>query len=202
MSGMIDRLMRSSVDRALKMQPRRTQRVADELLYAAPSAREDVGAVREAGERLVRAGFCPAGLGAIAVRRTPKRAAITAIGADLSALDNRHLESVDLDDRVSPALAALRSGAEAAVYAFPPTLLALVSEGVELFVGVSDLADVAGPVAIVDSVDAIRSGVTVVAGRGVVSGHEDPLAAVARLEAAEALAIITLTRLSIRRTAE
>lgn len=202
MSGMIDRLMRSSVDRALKMQPRRTQRVADELLYAAPSAREDVGAVRQAGERLVRAGLCPGGLGAIAVRRTAKRAAITAVGADLSALDNRHLESVDLDDRVSPALAALRAGADAAVYAFPPTLLALVAEGVDVAIDVSDLADVAGPVRVVDSIDDVRSGVTVISGRGVVSGHDDPLAAVARLEATEALAVVTLARLSIRRTAE
>lgn len=199
MSGMIDRLMRSSVDRALRMQPKRTQKVADELLYAAPSAREDVGAVRAAGIRLVEQGLCPAGLGSIAVRRSPKRAVLTAIGADLSALDNRHLESVDIDDRVSPALAALRAGAEAAVYAFPPTLLALVAQGVELETGVSDLADIVGEVRVVDHLDDIRSGLGVLSGRGVVSGHDDPLAAVARLEAAEALARITVIRHSLRR---
>lgn len=199
MSGMIDRLMRSSVDRALRMQPKRTQKVADELLYAAPSAREDVGAVRAAGIRLVEQGLCPAGLGSIALRRSPKRAVLTAIGADLSALDNRHLESVDIDDRVSPALAALRAGAEAAVYAFPPTLLALVAQGVELETGVSDLADIVGEVRVVDALDDIRSGLGVLSGRGVVSGHDDPLAAVARLEAAEALARITVIRHSLRR---
>ncbi len=199
MSGMIDRLMRSSVDRALKMQPRRTQKVADELLYAAPSAREDVGVIRAAGARLVDQGMCPAGLGSIAVRRSPKRAALTAIGADLSALDNRHLESVDIDDRVSPTLAALRAGAEAAVYAFPPTLLALLAEGVELETGVSDLADIVGEIRVVDHLDDIRSGLAVLSGRGVVSGHDDPLAAVTRLEAAEALARITVIRHSLRR---
>jgi hypothetical protein len=158
-----------------------------------------VGVIRAAGARLVDQGMCPAGLGSIAVRRSPKRAALTAIGADLSALDNRHLESVDIDDRASPALAALRAGAEAAVYAFPPTLLALVAEGIELETGVSDLADIAGEIRMVDHVDDIRSGLAVLSGRGVVSGHGDPLAAVTSLEAAEALARITAIRHSLRR---
>jgi hypothetical protein len=85
------------------------------------------------------------------------------------------------------------------VYAFPPTLLALLAEGVELEPAVSDLANIAGEILKVDRVDDVRSGLCVLSGRGVVSGHDDPLAAVARLEAAEALARITAIRHSVRR---
>lgn len=199
MSGMIDRLMRSSVDRALRMQPKRTQKVADELLYAAPSSREDVAAIRAAGEALVRAGFVPLGLGAVAVRRSPTRAAVTAVGIDLAAIDNRHIESVDMMDRVTPALAALRAGADAAVHAYPPTLVALVAEGFDLDPGVAELSDTVGPVLVVDDVDAVRSGLSVVRGHGVVAGHDSPQAAAARMEAAEAAARITYIRHALRR---
>lgn len=199
--GLIDRFMRSSVDRALKMQPRRTQKMADEFLYASPSAKDDVAAIRAAGERLVSGGLCPPGMGAIAVRRSTGRATLTAVGSDLRAIDNRHLESVDLDDRISPALAALRAGAGAAIYAFPPTLLALVAEEGTLDSTVSDLAGIVGGLNVVTGVDDVRSGLTVIRGRGVVSGHDDPLAAVARIEAAETLATITNLRRTLRSNA-
>ncbi len=196
---MFDRLMRGSVERAMKMQPRRTQRVADEFLYSSPSAREEVAAIRQVGARLVGGGLSPPSAGSIAVRRSDTKAGVTLAGADLGAIDNRSLETVDLTDRATPALAGLRAGSNAAVYAFPPHLLALIAAGGEIEPMVSDLADRVGEVTIAASVDDVRSGLTVLEGRGVVATHDDVLDALGRLEAAETLARITIIGHSFRR---
>lgn len=197
--GVLDRLMRSSVERAMKMQPRRTQKMADEYLYASPSGREEVAELRAVGKRLVDAGLSPAFDGSIAVRRSDRRASVTHRGADLGAIDNRSMESVDLADRSSPALAGLRAGAEAAIYAYPPHLLALTSSDGLPDPTVSDLADRAGDLAVVSAEDDIRTGLTVLTGRGVVATHDTPSEALARLEAAEMLARITIIRQNMRR---
>lgn len=119
--GIVDRLMRGSVERALKMQPRRTTTIRDELLYAAPQTRDLVASISAAGRRLVDGGLAPRTAGAIAVRRSPTSATRTRPGADLGALDNRMLESVDIDD--DPVLAALRHDG-AAIRCWPPALVA------------------------------------------------------------------------------
>jgi ribulose-5-phosphate 4-epimerase/fuculose-1-phosphate aldolase len=197
--GLLDRMMRSSVDRAMRMQPRRTSKVVDEFLYSAPSARDEVAAVHAAAARLVTAGLSPLTLGSVAVRRSATKATITALDADLSAIDNRHLETVDIDDGASPALAAIRAGAAAAVWAFPPHLMAAVAQGVAM-PETGRLASAAGPIAVAGSLGEARSGLTVVTGEGAVAGHDDPLAAVTRLEAAEAMARIAIIEHTIRRT--
>ena len=131
--------------------------------------------------------------------RSDTKASVTLAGIDLGAIDNRSLETVDLSDRSSPSLAGLRAGSNAAVYAFPPNLLALFAGGGELVPVVSDLADRIGEVTIAASVDDVRSGLTVLEGRGVVATHDDVLDALGRLEAAETLARITVIGYSLRR---
>lgn len=197
--GVFDRLMRGSVDRALRMQPKKTQRVADELLYASPAAREEVAAMRVAGTRLVDGGLTAPSVGAIAIRRGDDRATVTTVDVDLRSIDNRHLESVGLADRRSPVMAGLRAGGRASIYAFPAHILALASSGAPLEPVVSDLADVVGSMTVVDDVDEIRTGLTALRGRGVISTHDDPVAAVARLEAAELLAHLTIVQQRMRR---
>jgi hypothetical protein len=121
--GLINRWMKGSVDRALAMQPRRTSRVRDEYLYSAPSARELVAEVADAGRRLVDGGLAPRTAGAIAVRRNETTATRTALGADLSNLDNRMLESVAID-RGDPVVSAVRYD-DAVILCWPPALSAL-----------------------------------------------------------------------------
>lgn len=197
--GVFGRLMRSSVDRALDMQPKRTQRVADDLLYASPSAREEVASIRSAGARLVECGMLLPSVGSIAVRRGDGRATVTIAGSDLSSLDNRSLESVELSDRRTPAMAGLRAGGRAAIHAFPPYVLVLAGQGWSWDDAVSDLVDIVGSVEYADDVDGVRTGLTVIAGRGVVATHDDPLAVARRLEAAELLARITIIKQQTRR---
>jgi hypothetical protein len=120
---LINRWMKGSVDRALQMQPRRTSKVRDELLYAAPSAREVVAEIADAGKRLVEGGLAPRTAGAIAVRRNETTATRTALGADLSALDNRMLESVEID-RGDPVVNAVRFD-DTVILCWPPALSAL-----------------------------------------------------------------------------
>jgi hypothetical protein len=121
--GIVSRLMKGSVDRALEIQPRRTSKVRDEYLYAAPSARELVAEVADAGRRLVEGGLAPRTAGAIAVRRNETNATRTAVGADLSTLDNRQLESVDIS-RGDPVVSAVRYD-DAVILCWPPALSAL-----------------------------------------------------------------------------
>ncbi len=188
--GILDRFMRSSVERALAMQPRRTKKIADEYLYAAPAARPDIEAIRAAARRMVDAGLSSPGLGAVAVRRSPSTVTRTIPGADLGVIDARHLETVDgaSDDPLVGAAMAVG----AAVFAHPVSLLALARSG---SLGspdhiVTSLAAAAGPTAVDDRPAA--EGVWVVPGVGVVAAADDPGAAVIRLEAAERLAAITL----------
>lgn len=121
--GLVSRLMKGSVDRALEMQPRLTSRLRDEYLYSAPSARETVAEIADAGRRLVEGGLAPRTVGAIAVRRTEDSATRTEPGADLSDLDNRRLQSVKIatDDAV---VNALRFDG-AAILCWPPALSGL-----------------------------------------------------------------------------
>lgn len=198
--GALDRLMRASVERAQQMQPKRMQRAVGEHLYAAPSAREEVEAISRAAARMVAAGLALLTSGSVAVRHSAKSATITAPGADLSSIDNRHLERVSLADTVSPALAAVRAGAPAAVWGFPPSLLSLAATGIELEPVSEDLARLAGSATHVDTLDEAGSGLTVVVGRGVVAGHSDPEAAVDRLAAAEALARMTIIKRTLGST--
>jgi hypothetical protein len=197
--GVFDRLMRASVDRAQRMQPKRTQRVADELLYASPAARDDVAAIRNAAARLVAVGIMLPTVGAVALRRNDDRATVTIAGTDLTRVDNRSVESIPLADRRTPAMAGIRAGGEAAIHGFPTHVIALCDAGEVWDESVSDLVDVAGALRVVSEVDDIRTGLTVLRGRGVVSTHDDPVAAAARMEAAEILARMTIIRHTMRR---
>jgi ribulose-5-phosphate 4-epimerase/fuculose-1-phosphate aldolase len=193
---LVDQAMRSSVERAMRLQPRGTRRLADELLYTAPAERETVAALRVAGARLVEAGLTLPTAGAVAARHGPSAMTISRRGVDVARLDGRHLVRLpleggadDADDDVPETADLLgrliAGGAGAAVWAHPVSLLACAAAGIEPDGSVSsDLAESAETV-------------TVVTGRGVVAAGHDPQDAVARLEAAERLAEITL---AVRRT--
>lgn len=152
--GIVSRWMKGSVERALEMQPRRTSRVRDEYLYSAPSAREAVAAIADAGRRLVDGGLAPRTAGAIAVRRTDDGATRTEPGVDLSVLDNRKLQAVKIegDDAV---VSALRFDA-AAILCWPPALSALEGplEPVRSLAGLlPEITDELGPARIVSNDD-------------------------------------------------
>jgi ribulose-5-phosphate 4-epimerase/fuculose-1-phosphate aldolase len=184
----VDQAMRSSVERAMRLQPRGTRRMADELLYTAPSERETVAAVRAAGHRMVEAGLTLPTAGVVAVRQGPSSMTISRRGVDVARLDGRHLVRMSTDGEVDddvPETAGLlgrliAGGAGAAVWAHPVSLLACAAAGVEPDGSVS--SDLAAP----------AETVTVLPGRGVVAAGNDPQDTVARLEAAERLAEITL----------
>ena len=124
--GMISRLMKGSVDRALRMQPRRAGAVRDEMLYAAPSARELVAEIANAGARLVEAGLSPRVGGVIVVRKSEGSGTRTLADADLGSIDNRSLETVSLGSG-DPVLSSLEHG-DAVIKAWPPELLAVGSD--------------------------------------------------------------------------
>jgi ribulose-5-phosphate 4-epimerase/fuculose-1-phosphate aldolase len=189
--NVVDQAMRSSVDRAMKLQPRGTRRVADELLYTGPSERDTVAALRAAGARLVEAGLSVSTAGAVAARQGPATMTISRRGADLARLDGRHLvrlrlDGHDADDDVAAPAGAIAlarlidGGAAAAAWAHPVFLLACAAAGVEPDPSVSSELAV------------LAQTVTVLPGEGVASPGDDPLDAVARLEAAERLAQITI----------
>ncbi len=186
--------MRGSVDRASRMQPKRLDRAVNDHLYAAPSARDEVASIAEAAARMDRLGFAPAGMAAVAVRRSPGRATVTAAGCDLGAVDNRDLESVPIrgdrgPDR--PVVAGLSDEHQATVWCYPPLLLACSVGGHEIQAVNADLADVAGRIEMVETLDGaglVAASVLVVVGRGVLGVGATPLQALHRIEAAEALA--------------
>jgi ribulose-5-phosphate 4-epimerase/fuculose-1-phosphate aldolase len=193
---LVDQAMRSSVERAMRLQPRGTRRMADELLYTAPAERETVAAVRAAGARMVEAGLALPTAAAVAARHGPSSMTISRRGVDVARLDGRHLVRLPLDGQADddvPETADLlgrliAGGAGAAVWAHPVSLLACAAAGIEPDGSVS--SDLAGS----------AETVTVVPGRGVVAAGHDPQDAVSRLEAAERLAEITLAVRSVRRT--
>lgn len=185
--GVLARLTKSSVDLALRIQPRRTARVRDDILYAAPAERETVSEIREAGARLVAAGLAPTTLGMIAVRRNDATITRTIPGTDLRLIDNRFLESVGADDP-HPAVAALQS-APAAVWGYPPYLLAMQDTQPIRQIGIEELRAVVGEIMLDPPL--LGDGVCVLPGRGVVATGADPGEAVTRLEAAELLAKIS-----------
>lgn len=183
--GLLTRLTKISADAALRMQPKRTAHVRDDILYAAPAERDTVKEFRDAGERLVAAGLTPATLGAIAVTRTDATNTRTIAGADLRRIDNRMLETVAESDS-HPVVAALRF-ADAAVWAHPTHLLAL-TDTVGL-VGSGELRDLVGDIQL-DPISPVV-GVSILSSRGVVATGADPGDAVTRLETAELLAKIS-----------
>jgi len=199
--GVLDRVIRASTEWGMRMQPRRAERVSDEYLYAAPSFRDQVAAIRDAGAVLVQAGMSPSvGGGGIAVRRSAKTTAVTSPGANLGAIDNRHLTTVEVGDPRFPALTAIRAGAETAVWAFPSSLLALANSGVGIEPVSTDLATLTGTVLMIDSLEDAGPGLSVIRGRGVVSGADDVGQAVTRIQAAEALAWMTIVAATLRRS--
>lgn len=191
--GLLDRLMRRSVDRALDMQPKRVRAVADEVRFAAPSAREEVAAVADAARRLVAGRLALPTLGRVAVRRTDRVAVVTAPGADLSDLTGASMTTVHLDgdDATEPLLVPIRAGSGAAVLGQPVALLALAGSD-PVLADLPALAGVAGPV----TWGGVPSGpgVGVDPAWGAVAAGHDPAEAVTRLEAAERLAEITIER--------
>lgn len=191
--GILDRMIRSSVDRALRMQPKRSQKVADEYLYTSPAARPDVEEIRNASARLVSSGLTTSSLGRVVVRRSDKSVTQVVPGKDLTAVDARHLETVDVNDGDIVVLAAASTGA--AVLAHPVSLLALSLTGRTPERSVGALSELAGPIEIAGVLPSYGEGVWIVPSLGVVSVASDVGAAVTRLEAAERLAAITvLTR--------
>ncbi len=198
--GWVDRFIRSSVESAVRMQPRRITRIVDENLYGAPSAREEVAAFAAAGARMVRAGLAPSTVGGIAVRRSETSATTVVPGADLAEIDNRTLSSVKIGGSDLPAVMALAAGHAAAAWGMPPALMALASVNRLPETLSADLALLAGELGRAESPDEAIEGVTVVFGRGVIATHATLLEAVTRMEAAEALADMTIKRDTVRRT--
>jgi hypothetical protein len=115
--------MQRSVDRAMQMQPRRTARIRDDLLYSAPSSREVVAAIADAGRRLVEGRLAPRALGAIAVRRNDATVTVTREGCDLAAIDNRELETVPADG--AGWWSEPLTHGEAAIRCWPPALVSI-----------------------------------------------------------------------------
>ncbi|NOY55292.1 MAG: hypothetical protein GXP34_04820 [Actinobacteria bacterium] len=182
--------MRRSVDRAVQMQPRRVDRIRNDLLYAAPSERDLVAEIRRAGERLLAAGLAPPTLGALAVRRSAKSATRTAVGTDLGCIDNRALDTVPINDS-EPLVTALASH-EAAAWGVPPMLLTLAESGRVPDAVVDSMSEAAGSIRLGVATGPFPEGVTVIRGIGVVAAGRDLDDAVTRLEAAEILATITV----------
>lgn len=188
--GVLDRWMRASVRRAIQMQPKRVRKVADDYLYAAPSAREDIEEIRSACRRLVGTGLTSSSLGRVAIRRTAHAVTQVVPGTDLAAVDARHLQTADrsVDDPVVVAAAACG----AAVLAHPTSLMALAARGRTPETTLTALADQAGPIEIVPTPPSGVEGVWVVPSMGAIAVGNDVGGAVTRLEAAERLAQITL----------
>ena len=186
----IDRAIRSSVDRAQKMQPRRVRRVAEETLYSAPAQRSLVEDLRSAGEYLISAGLGTRAGSVVAVRRSDRSVAVTRTDTDLTAVDGRSIETAPVAPDGDP-VARTAALVGAAVWAHPPALLALAARGGSVDASTSrGLAGRCGP--IVSGDDLREPGVGVVAGEGVLAAGSSAVDAVARLEAAERLAPITL----------
>jgi hypothetical protein len=188
--GLFDRWMRTSVQRALRMQPKRVSKVADEYLYAAPRAREEIEAIRNACRRLVETGLTSSSLGRVAMKRTEHAVTQVEPGSDLAAVDARHLQTADRSKSDLVVDAAAEAGA--AVLAHPPSLLALTATGRIPDTQLVALAEQAGPIEIVDEPPLGRSGVWVVPSQGAIAVDSEVAGAVTRLEAAERLAAITL----------
>lgn len=114
--SLIDRAIHASAQMALRIQPRRVDRVAGELLYSSPSKREDVAEIRRVGILMVSAGLTPPGLGRIALR---SGRSVTVTEGSLDLVDARHLRPASDDDLL--VRAAARVGA--ALLAFPEGIL-------------------------------------------------------------------------------
>lgn len=184
----IDRAIRSSVARAQRMQPGRVRRVAEETLYSSPAQRPLVEDVRSARDYLVSTGLGTAAASTVAVRRTDRTVAVTREGSMAAEIDGRSLETVSAD---AGPLARAAAAVGAAVWAHPPALMALAAADRRVDESVSrDLAECCGR--IVFGAEVTEPGVGVVAGEGVVAAGSTAIDAVARLEAAERLATITL----------
>ena len=181
--NLIDQAIRSSVDRAMKLQTRKAKQVADELLYSVPAERDAVAALRTAGVRLVEGHLAVSTVGVIAARHGSSWMTVTRLGTDLTRIDGRHLirVEVDADDLPEDAPGAsailrdvIRVGAGAAVWAHPVSLLACAAGKIDVDLSASEeLAERAETV-------------TVIPGQGVVAAGDDALDAVTRLEAARA----------------
>lgn len=98
------------------MQPRRVDKVAGELLYSAPSKREDVAEIRRVGVLMVGAGLAPPGLGRIALRLGRS---VTVTDGPLDLIDSRHLRPGSDDELLVRAAATMG----AALLAFPEGIL-------------------------------------------------------------------------------
>lgn len=188
MSGIFDRVMRASVTVAGRMQPRKALRQADDTLYAAPTSRETVQALKSTGERLVASGVAVNGSTVLGWRRSAHRIGVTVEGADLLALGPGMLTSVGSDDagHAQAVVEAIRAGAGAAVWAHPAALLALAASGRLPEGVVKELADRSGRI----GWPADEADVIVHPGLGVLARGADLSDAAARLEAAERLSEI------------
>lgn len=124
--GLVSRLVQRSVDRAMGMQPKRTAKIRDELLYAAPGAREMVAEIADAGRRLVEGGLAPRRLGSIAVRKSETAVTVTEQGCDLAAIDGRSLETAE-NGAESWWASAIGHG-DAVIRCWPPALVAIGGE--------------------------------------------------------------------------
>lgn len=186
-----DRAIRSSVDRAQKIQPRRMRRVADETLYSAPSQRGTVEDIRRATGFLLASGLGTRAGSVVAVRRNDRSVAMTRPDSDLEAVDGRSLETVTVESYGAHPVVRAAIDFGAAVWAHPVSLLALAAAGRSADRSLSkDLADRCG--VLISGTSLEHPGVAVVTGEGVLAVGETAVDAVSRLEAAERLAAITL----------
>jgi len=202
--GLVDRLVRSSVDRALKMQPRRVRRIADETRYATPSERPRVDEIHTACTRLATARFVVAGLGLVAISREAGGLTVTEAGADFTDIDARHLVTwspTDAGEDVDPRDPLLTlfyttiesdGDVEAIVVAHPPHVLAAAAS--DRLAGSSEgaLGEAAGPIG---HGPVGGAGVWVIEA-GVVGAGHNAIDAVSRLEAADRIAEIEMIRRS------
>lgn len=187
--GFVDRMIRSSVDRALRLQPPRVRRIADETRYSSPSARDLIDDLARAARRLLAGGLVVPTATRLAVRRDDGRVTISVTGADLGHLDGGQVETIDPAHHPTDlATVAARVGGAVAVH--PPALLALAVLGRLPDQRASgELAELTGAVTR-DLPN--RPGVGILPAGVAIGADTTAEGAVARLEAAERLAEISL----------
>lgn len=188
-SGLVDRMIRSSVDRALRLQPRRARRIADETRYSSPSARGLIDDLAAAARRLLASGLAVPTATRLAVRRDDGRIAVSIAGADLARLDGGRVETLD-PARHPTDLAAVAARVGGAVAVHPPALLALATLGRTPDPHASaELAALAG---VLSRDLPTQPGVGILPAGVAIGADRTAKGAVARLEAAERLAEISL----------
>lgn len=185
--GFLDRMMRSSVERALRLQPPRSRRLVNETRFATSQLRPHLEDMRVAGRRLVAGDLAVPALTRLALRLPGGDVVATTPNADLAAVDAQ-----DLDTCEPGPLADVAAELGATIVAHPSSLLALAAVGRLPDPTVStSLGEAAGPI---EFGPPTQPGIGLLRDGAVLAAASTVVECVVRLEAAERLALVTLRR--------